>query len=274
MADTTIEVAALNITASPHPPGIYVKILQAVAGREISLWGSDRAKITEPRGIEGRPDDFFGEILIWAHIDTESPWINKDIDAEASPEDMQVVVDALPENLEPNFRTFTYVLNQSSHVLVFECRNEERQRLSPQRARRLFGMLFERHLPEDMPGVDITVIPELESLEKIFSIKRLRKLDIFISRPNPDDIGEDFKRIMDGLLAEGARSQKIEKIKAAKEPTLKPSDETKRLAEIASTNGYVSGEGKDEAGAKVFESTEDHPKIRRLDVLKAIYPAH
>jgi hypothetical protein len=265
MADTRIEVAALNITASPHPSGIYLKLLQVVAGTEVALWGSDRAKITDPRPIDGNDDAFFGEILIWAHIDTEGPWINKDTDTEATPEDMEAVVEALPENLEPNFRTFTYVLNHSAHIIVFECRNEAGQRLAPKRARRMFGMLFEG-LPADLPEVDVTVIPEEESLERILSIKRLRKLDIFISRPNPDDLGDDFKRIMDGLLAEGARSQKIEKIKAAKQPTLRPSEETRRLATIASMNGYVSGEGRDESGASVFESTEGHPKVRKLDV--------
>jgi hypothetical protein len=272
MAEKRIDVAALNITASPHPPGAYVRLLQFVSGREIPLWGSDRAKITEPRPIDGRPDDFYGEILIWAHIDTESPWINKDTDTEASDEDMEAVVAALPENLEPNFRTFTYVLNQAAHVLVFECRNDQSQRLAPKRAAKLFGMLFES-LPPDLPEVDITVIPEEESLETILKMKRLRKLEIFIKRPNPDDLGEDFKRIMDSLAEEGARSQKIEKVKAAKQPSLTPNEETKRLALIASTNGYVSGEGRDEAGASVFESTEGHPKVRKLDVTTSSFAA-
>jgi hypothetical protein len=265
MADTTIEVAALNIVASPHPPGTYLKLFQHVAGKEVPLWGSDRAKITEPRAIDGRADDFFGEVLIWTHIDTDIPWINKDTDTEATDEEMQPVVEALPDNLEPNFRPFTYLLNQAEHIVLIETRNEARQRLAPKRAKRMFDLLFEG-LPPDLPEVDVTVIPEEESLEKIFAIQRLRKLEIFIKRPNPDDLGDDYKRIMDGLEAEGARSQKIEKIKAAKRPTLTPSDETKRLAVIASTNGYVSGEGKDESGTAVFESTEGHPKIRKLDV--------
>jgi hypothetical protein len=265
MADTTIEVAALNIVASPHPPGIYVKLLTEVAGTEVSIWGSDRAKITEPRPIDGRPDDFFGEILIWAHIDTGIPWINKDRDAEATDEEMQPVVDALPDNLEPNFRPFTYILNQAEHILLVEIRNERRQRFSPTRAKRMFDRLFE-NLPADLPEVDVTVIPEEETLEKIFAIKRLRKLEIFIQRPNPDDIGEEYKRIMGHLEQEGARSQRIEKVKAAKKPTLTPTEETRLLAVIGSTNGYVSGEGKDESGTPVFESTKDHPKTREVVV--------
>jgi hypothetical protein len=267
MADTTIEVGALNIVASPHPPGTYLRLLQHVAGKEVPLWGSDRAKITEPREIDGREDDFFGEVLIWTHIDTDSPWINKDTDTEATDEELKPVVEALgaQENLEPNFRPFTYILNQAEHVVLIEVRNEAGQHLSPKRAKRLFDLLFE-NLPADLPEVDVTVIPEEESLEAIFAIPRLRKLEIFIKRPNPDDLDDAYKRVMGTLEEEGARSQKIEKTKAAKKPTLTPNEETKRLAVIASTNGYVSGEGKDESGTAVFESTEKHPKLRKLVV--------
>ncbi|MES2600526.1 MAG: DUF4747 family protein [Pseudomonadota bacterium] len=265
MADTTIEVAALNIVASPHPDGIYLKLFQHVAGKEILLWGSDRAKITEPRAIEGRDNYFYGEVLVWAHIDTDSPWLNTDTDTEATDEEMQAVVEALPTNLEPNFRPFTYVLNQAEHIVLLEIRNEAGQRFSPKRAKRMFARLFE-DLPADLPEVDVTVIPEEETLEKIFAIKRLRKLDIVIKRPNGDDLGDDFKRVMDALTQEGVRVQKIEKTKAAKVPTITPNEDTKKLAVIASTNGYVSGEGKDELGNPVFESTEEHPKIRKLDV--------
>jgi hypothetical protein len=272
MADTTIEVAALNVVASPHPPGTYLKLLQHVAGKEIPLWGSDWAKITEPRSIDGREDEFFGEILIWTHINTDIPWINKDTDKEATNEEMQPVVEALPQNLEPNFRPFTYILNHAEHIVLVEIRNEANQRLSPKRAKRMFDRLFE-YLPAELPEVDVTVIPEEESLEKIFAIKRLRKLEIFIKRPNPDDLGEDYRRVMETLEEEGARSQKIEKVKAAKRSTLTPNVETKRLAVIASTNGYVSGEGKDESGTPVFESTEEHPKVRKLVVNTSTFAA-
>ena len=165
-ADTTIYVAALNVVGLPTSDRHLPEALAARCGRKDPLWGSDWAKITTPRTIEGRADDFFGEILIWTHIDTESPWINKETDTEATDEEMQPVVDALPENLEPNFRPFHYVLNQAEHIVLFEARNEAGQRLSPKRAKRLFNSLFEG-LPADLPEVDVTVIPEEESLERI-----------------------------------------------------------------------------------------------------------
>jgi hypothetical protein len=54
--------------------------------------------------------------------------------------------------------------------------------------------------------------------------------------------------------------------KRAKVKTLAPDDETKTLAEIASTNGYVTGEGIDEDGKPVLESTKAHPKTVTVEV--------
>lgn len=42
--------------------------------------------------------------------------------------------------------------------------------------------------------------------------------------------------------------------------------DTKKLAAIAASNGYVTGDGLDENGAPVHESTQGHPKTVTLDV--------
>jgi hypothetical protein len=234
MAETVrIEIAALNIVASPHPSGIYRRILEQVSDLEVPLWGSDRAKITKPQELGGRTGVLFGQILVWAEIDTEGKWLNKAKNVEATPEEKKKAVDALPPDLEPNFRPFTYFLVEAKHRLVFEVHNEFGQNLAPARAERLFARLF-RKLPPDSPAVEITVIPEDETLEKILAIPRLRKLDILVKRPNADDIGDEFKKVMDTLEEEGARSQKIEKVKAPKEKTLKPNAATRILALIGS----------------------------------------
>jgi hypothetical protein len=65
----SIEVGALNIVASPHPPGIYRQLLTSIANKEITLWGSDRAKITQFQPFEDRPNLLVGRVLVWAHMD-------------------------------------------------------------------------------------------------------------------------------------------------------------------------------------------------------------
>jgi hypothetical protein len=272
MATTTyLEVAALNIVATPHPEGIYVSLLEAIAGEEFLLGGSDRAKITAPTEFEHPKGFYHGQVFVWAHIDTDQKWLNTEKDVAATDEEMEALEKALPDNLEPNFRYFTYVLDVEEHILLLEVKNENGSRFSPKRAERMFSYLFDA-IPEG-PGIDITVIPEDETLAKILAIPRLRKLEILVKRPNADDIGDDFNRIMASMQEEGAKSWKIEKVKAAKEKTLKPNEETKKIAAVASTNGHVSGEGTNESGEPVFESTEEHPKIRRIEVVTSSFQA-
>lgn len=266
MPDSIIEVGALNIVASPHPGEIYKRALDAIADKQVKLWGSDRGKITAPEALEDKPNILFGRILLWAHIDPDSPWLNIEKNIEATTDEKQAVVEALPENLEPNFRPFYYAFVQDKHRLVFETRNEAGAHFSPQRAERMFAKLF-KLLPEDFPAtLEATVIPEADSVQRIFAIPRLQALEIFIKLPNADDLGDEYERIVAEMKAESAGTYKIEKKKAPKTKSLKPTPETKTLAEQAKENGHVSGKGKDANGKPVKESTKDHPKIRRFDV--------
>lgn len=262
----TIEVGAINIVASPHPEGIYRKILKKVANKEVFLGGSDKGKITEVTEAEDNPNILFGRVLVWAEIDTEGHWLNKRKNTEATDREKQEIAAALPKDYEPNFRSFHFIFLEDKHRLIVEYRNELAQRFSPKRAELMFGRLFEHFLDEIDPDIDVTVIPEDESLDKIFAIPRLRRLEIFVKRPNADDAADDAKRILGKLEKQGARSQKTELIKAAKIPTLKPDEQTIKQARVASENGYVTGDGRDESGKKVHESTAEHPKIRRLDI--------
>ncbi len=267
MAVPRIEVGAINIAASPHPEGIYRKAFEAVANKEVWVWGSDKAKITVPGPFEDKPNWLYGQILVWAEIDIDGKWLNKTKNKEATPEEKKKVADALPSDLEPNFRAFNYIFVVDKHRLVLEYRNELGQHFGAKRAELFFARLFSsKNLPHDFPAIEVTTIPSDESLDKIFKIARLRSLEIYIKRPNADDLTDDAGRILGRLEDQGARSQKIELTKAAKVKSLKPDNGTKKLAQIASVNGHVSGEGKDAAGKKVFESTEKHPKSVSLEV--------
>ena len=155
---TRIELGALNIVASPHPHGIYRRALAAVADKEVNLWGSDRAKITPFQPLEDRPNLLWGRILVWAEIDTEGKWLNKAKNEEATAAEKRAVVDALPPNLEPNFRSFYYLFVEDEHGLVIETRNELGQHLAPSRAERMLLRLFETYLADDFPAFDVTVM--------------------------------------------------------------------------------------------------------------------
>ena len=78
-----IVLGALNISADPHPTGIYRRLFQAAADKAIHLRGHDWAKITAPQDRETDPPSFFGRILVWTEIDKDGRWLKQDANREA-----------------------------------------------------------------------------------------------------------------------------------------------------------------------------------------------
>jgi hypothetical protein len=261
----TITLGAVNIAADPHPTGIYRRLFAAAANRVVHLRGSDYAKITAPQDRDTDPPSFYGRVLVWTEIDKNGKWLNQKKNEEATPEEKAKI--QIPDDIDPNFRSFNFVFIDEKHRLVLEYRNELGQSFAPKSAEHVFRELFsEPYFGEDTPEVSVTAVPSHEALDKIYNITRLKHLEIFIIRPNPDDLTEETGRILERLIKQGAKSQKFELQKRAKVKTLKPDEETKTMAEIAQTNGYVAGEGTDADGKPVYESTQDHPKTVTLEV--------
>jgi hypothetical protein len=152
MAVPNISIGAINIAASPHPEGVYTALFRAVADKEIWVWGSDKAKITAPGPFEGKSDWLYGQILVWAEIDMKGKWLNKRKNKEATQEEKQKVANAIPRDLEPNFRAFNYIFIVSKHRLVLEYKNELGQHFGPKRALTFFSRLFsQKNLSPDSP---------------------------------------------------------------------------------------------------------------------------
>lgn len=267
MADTvTITIGALNIAADPHPRGIYRRLFEEVADVAVHLWGQDWAKITPPIDRESDPPSFYGRVLIWTEIDRDGKWLNQAEDREATVNEKRAI--RIPDELDPNFRSFNFVFVETKHLLVLEYQNELGEHFGAQRAEKLFRKLLVKDEPEDGdPVVEVTVVPSAEALDRIFLMPRLRKLEINIVRPNPDSLDEQEERILQKLLDQGAKEQTVILKKRPGVPKLTPDEETTTLAQVASFNGFVSGEGKNEDGKAIFESTRDHPKIVKAEVV-------
>ncbi|UPJ57827.1 DUF4747 family protein [Bradyrhizobium sp. 192] len=260
-----IQVGALNIAASPHPVGVYRRLLELAANVEIHLHGSDWGKITAVTPLEDRPELLTGRVVLWAHIDKDGKWLNKKKNIEATPIEKQSIV--LPPDFEPNFRSFYFVFNEPTHRLVVELRNELGQTFGPSRAEKFFAKLFNHSaLAEVEVEVAVTVIPTEDALDRIFDIPRLRWLRIHNTRPNAEDLSDEAEILHARLKAMGAKSQDLELAKAAKVTTIKPDGEIRALADAAAVDGHVEGRGKTEAGANVYESTKLHPKVVEIEV--------
>jgi hypothetical protein len=267
MSELVIKVGALNIAASPHPKGIYRSILEEISNKEVPFWGSDRAKITPFEEIEDNSNHLFFRILIWTHLDPDGNWLNKRKNVEATPAEKKEIEESLPKGYEPNYKSFNAVFVEDKHRLILEYRNELGHHLGARRAEKLFQRLFNRHVKSEGVEVEVTFIPEEESLDRIFAIPRLSYLEIFVKRPNAgDDVHDEGNEILSELVKQGAKSQTIGYAKAAKVKSLSPNARTKKIAKLASTNGYVAGWGKNASGKKLYESTSEHPKEREIEI--------
>jgi hypothetical protein len=133
--------------------------------------------------------------------------------------------------------------------------------LGPSVARSLFSHILSRELQgSDAPEVEVTVVPDVHALDRILGLPALRTLFIRVVKPNPDVSPEAKQRILDRLDALNAQREELKLVKAANAERLTPDDEIIQLAEVASENGLVRGEGRDADGHKLEVSTSQLPQ--------------
>src|SRR5437773_10380925 len=71
-----LHVCILNITANPHPEGIYVQLLRRAADFVVNARASDYAKITVLRRDARVGRYYTGRILVWTEIDLQVRWLD------------------------------------------------------------------------------------------------------------------------------------------------------------------------------------------------------
>jgi hypothetical protein len=260
--EQTGEIGFLNIVATPHPPGVYDRVIRSVAGKSVRFYGEQRAAITTPRAARGEPHLLEGRVVIWTEIDEDQPGVNKRSLAAVHLADMDFEV---PADLGFNGKTFVFVFNTTAHVLALETRNEYGQTLSPARGKRIFDLLLSPMvLGLDAESIEVTVIPEDDALDHVLALDRLDKVVILVKRPNEDDITTKTNAVMAELMEQNAKSEERVLIRAARTDGIELSDENMTRAEVAALNGSVKSSGIDEDGEADKRSTKEYPKIVRF----------
>jgi len=251
----------LNIVTHPHSPEDYVKLLERGLHVDVPMGGDRRARIGTLSAIGADPlDGIQGNIYRYTKIDMNSPWLNTESGKEVDPLNIHELVD-IPDNLRPNLSTIWYNFYPRSHRLVFETERNDPHTgkpvsFSPSTAQLFFQKVFNT-LKTDFDTIRVTVVQDHETLETIFSLPYLRKLEIKIERPNPTD--GRFAQMMARQL-EKENVHDFEQIMVSKSADgLKPTKRTKGVAKVATTDGYVYAEGNDEEGEKVTLKTTLKP---------------
>lgn len=260
--DRKIPLSAINIALhEPHSAIHYVHLIQSLYSlrRVVVLRGTTGALIGSLHPLDkSQPENgFAGEFYQFVHLDANEPWFDVESLEEASKEDVAEI--KIPEKLKPHLARFNFAFFPKGHRLYVQTRNKNRT-FSINSVKSLLDALLTAPRFLRYNGVEVTIEPERESLSKILEIEYLRKLEIVLVRPNPDDHSADEREVLERLTRQDARRLDNTLYAAANEG-LEPDADTKLLARVASSNGQVTGHGLDATGNVVIKSTIDKPWV-------------
>jgi len=258
MSDLQIKYCFLNLAANPHPSGIYPRLFEISAKKQINFRGDNYATITPPTKDE-KSNFYHGALICWTEIDASEPGIDKTTFEEKTIDELKAII---PKNVGFNSKIFLYILDENTHTIVVEVKNEHNKTISARQVGKIFSDLFSGDIIESMGiNVEVTVIPAEGTLDKILSMAHLQRLKIHLVRPNPDDIFEPAGEVLRAMEKEGVGSLDATLVASSRADGLDVGERTKSIALTAEKNGYVEGAGKQSDGSVLLVSTKDHPKI-------------
>lgn len=255
-----IPISALNIAMhEPHSPQGYVNLMQGLYSirRIINVRSLTGVLIGSMYPLDRKNPDrgLTGEIYQFTNLDQSEPWFDVNSLDEASEEEIKEI--KIPEHLKPHLARFNYVFFPRGHRLYIQTRNKNRT-LGIQTVQKFFRLLLADKSAPSTPPVEVTVEPDRDTITQILKIKYLKRLEISLVRPNPDDLNAAEKRLLRKLSRQDARQMDV-KLHADSNGDLNPDQETITLAKVAASNGAVVGHGRDAANNPVMKSTVDQP---------------
>ena len=275
-----IKISALNVAMhKPHSPQRYVALLKDAKRLNalIPLGALHGAMLGSLDGTDdySKGSMLTGEIFRFVKLDASEPWFNLQTSEAASDDDMGGV--SIPNHLLPHLQRIEYAFRPDTHELWF-ISQDRKNRLGAQAAVTFFQRIFDLvYRQGNCTQVEVTALPDIDTLEKMLSLSILQRMTIDLKRPNADDGAGEETRWLKKLEDQGIRRQETTLIASAGE-SIKPDEETRALAQVAARNGSVSVVGKDADGIRVEESTIAKPMVlsrlvnsaleTALDVLK------
>lgn len=259
MASGTIEAGFLNIVATPHPEGVYKRLLEKAAEKSVGFWGAYKAAITKPTTMAGDKTFLSFQLVIWMEVNPDEPAINKaQLRKAIFPREGR----AFTEQYGVNGRVFYCIFETESHTLTVELKNEDGQSVSSRQAERIFAELLSPEvLGVKAEEVEVTLIPTDDALEYVLGLERIDKIEILVKRPNQDDITTETNRVMKDLMEQNAKCERRILTRQAHTDGLELNDENEVYARVGAHNGHVDSSGVDEHGVHDKRSTREVPKI-------------
>lgn len=245
----------LNVVAHPHPEGVYRRLFESASERKPVKYRGDRFARISPIAID---DDgsFRGRLATWLEIDPNSPSVNKSSLEEKSLIDAGI---SLPDDIGFNSKIFYFAFREEGHALYVELVNDEGRSITPAIARSAFSAILSDAMDGIADDLLVHIASRQDAVEYILSLKTIRKIEIDLHVPNPDDLSDGHQLVLAEIEALKAKRLQTIATKAAGEETLILTDRYKVMAELAADNGEFSAEGTDSDGSKSRRSTKDLP---------------
>jgi hypothetical protein len=259
MAESSVlHVGFVNIVATPHPAGVYPKALKAIANKPVNYRGKDFAIITPPMRNKKEENIHRGNISVWTDVDSSEPSIDK---ATFKKKDVEAALKKIFAERGFNNREFTYFLEERSHTLVVELRNERGQTISVRQAGKIFELLLSSLNKEGQTYV-VTVRPSEDAIEQVLAFKRLDRIKIVLKRPNPGDHdGGDADEVLRELEEQNMKEADYIFSRQPGTDGIRLNEVNQTRAEVAAENGYVESSGVDADDVHDRRSTKEYPRI-------------
>lgn len=261
--DRTFRVSVMNIVTHPHTIQKYVELWRTAfrLKQSVDLRAKFKGLIgsVHPIAASNHLDGLQGEIYKYFDLDPKGAWFDLESAKEADPEDVNEI--KIPDKLKPDLALFNYVFLPKHHKLIYESKTTDGKSLSPGSMEKILKQIFSHpRILTEFGKVEVTAMPQKDSLATLFRIARLSKVIIDIKKPNADDFAKIEARFMKRMNKMNARGLQ-ETIVAERGENLELDSEAMQLAEVAKSNGQVIVHGYEVDGTPTVKSTKEMPFI-------------
>jgi hypothetical protein len=242
----------LNITTHPHSPQGYVDLFRRAKRSKVVVRarGERHAIISQfaPYGSEAA--EYFGTMSTFVDFDPKAPWLNVTSGKQAEPDEVAEV--SLPDNLKPSLIQAFIALDPTSHRLVVESTLGTSSIIAA-----ITGILNEERVRGTLEQVHVAVEQSREAVAAILGRPDLKRLEVYVFRPNPDDLGDEWDRDVQERLGNLNAASISEVVEGS---NIVPDSQLRAYADAAASHGRVIARH-GERGAITKSSTENHPVV-------------
>lgn len=257
-----VSAAVINLRIHPHSAERYAELFRAVymLKSPAQVHGDRNGMISSANFREKERGILSGVITTFTDLPLDGTWFDTNELDEASDDKLSDL--SIPSGIFPNAATYFFKFTIGDHRLYIETYSRGKS-MTPRSSLKLIRGLFGHpKIVEKFGQPSISMVQDKDGLSALFSIDRIKKIEITIEKPNSDILADDFEDEIEKHLLE-TKAQKVTLVyEAVPGQSLVPSKDIKRAGHVALANGDVRVVGRNE-GMAFDASTNEYPKVLR-----------